>query len=153
LDDQITVFNVNSSTGALTNAPYSPLRYPYAPYAYSPNLISIAIDPMGRWWYLYEAISGGELPGFGDVATFTAQNTVERSGEQCGDVVRADPSGRFVYAIGNTVGSAECNSAYGAILGFAVNQADGALTPLPTSPYPAPVLDGAISGDGLVVTP
>jgi hypothetical protein len=144
-DAQIIVYDVNPRTGALTNAPGSPLTWPHGA-----NLFSIAIDPTDRWWYLYESY-GTELPA-ASLATFTSKGTIEETGQQCGDIVRADPSGKFVYAIGNTTGSSSCY-APGAILGFAVNQSDGALTPLPGSPYPSPVADFAVTDDGLVVTP
>ena len=152
-DGKITVFDVNTSTGALANAPGSPIPMP-SPQA--GNLISIAIDPLNRWWYLYDLSPCDlcELPGGMQVFTLTPKDTAEVAvnGTQCGDIIFADPSGQFVYAIGNTTGNPGCGVAPGAILGFSVDQSNGTLTPLPGSPFPSPVLDTGISGDGLVVT-
>jgi 6-phosphogluconolactonase len=152
-DAQLTVYDVNTSTGALTNAPGSPIPMPSAEAS---NLISIAVDPQDRWWYLYGNVPCPlcELPGGMDIFTLTPQDTAEVVvyGPQCGDIILADPSGQFVYAIGNTTGDPECGAAPGAILGYSVNQTNGTLTPLPGSPFPSPVLDTGISGDGLVVT-
>ncbi len=153
-DGKITVFDVNTDTGALANAPGSPIPMP-APQA--GNLISIAIDPLNRWWYLYDLSPCAlcELPGGMQIFTLTAKDTAEVAvnGTQCGDIVTADPSGQFVYAIGNTAGNPGCGVSPGAILGFSVNQSNGGLTALPGSPFPSLVLDTGISGDGLVVTP
>jgi 6-phosphogluconolactonase (cycloisomerase 2 family) len=151
---QVVVFNINSSTGALTNAPYSPFVDPRQVPQLPEDLTSIAVDPQNRWWYLYESIPD-ELPS-GDIATLTPQDTAERTGQQCGDLVRADPSGKFVYALGNTTGNSVCGASPGAILGYSVNQSNGTLTPLPGSPFPSPTPDGSgpegLGGDGLVVT-
>jgi 6-phosphogluconolactonase (cycloisomerase 2 family) len=150
-DGDVTVFNVNTSTGAITDAPGSPIPLP-AGY-FGGNIISIAVDPLDRWWYLYQD-AGGQFTNAqsADLATLTAKDTAEETGTQCGDIVRADPSGKFVYAIGNTEGSFECPNSSGAILGFSVDQSNGTMTPLPGSPFPSPTADNAISGDGLVVT-
>jgi hypothetical protein len=151
---QVAVFNINSSTGALTNAPYSPFVDPRQVPQVPEDITSIAVDPQNRWWYLYESIPE-EIPG-GDIATLTPQDTAERTGQNCGDLVRADPSGKFVYALGNTDGNGVCGTSsggqQGAILGFSVNQSNGTLTPLPGSPFPSPTPDNPGGGDGLVVT-
>jgi hypothetical protein len=77
-----------------------------------------------------------------DLATLTAQDTAERVNmTNCGDIVRADPSGKFVYAIGNTTGNVGCGGSPGAILGFSVNQSNGTLTPLSDSPFASPNAD------------
>ncbi len=147
---QVAVFDINSSTGALSNAPYSPFVDPRQVPQVPVDITSIAVDPQNRWWYLYESIPE-EIAG-GDLATLTPQDTAERTGQQCGDLVRADPSGKFVYALGNTTGNGVCGASPGAILGYSVNQSNGALTPLPGSPFPSPTPDNAGGEDGLVVT-
>jgi hypothetical protein len=98
---------------------------------------------------LYEEFPG-EIPG-GDIATLTAQDKAERTGQQCGDIIRADPSEKFVYAIGNTTGNGVCGSSPGAILGFSVNQSNGTLIPLPGFPLASPNAH-YYGEDGLVVT-
>lgn len=149
-DGRIAVFDINSSTGALTNASGSPVVDP-RPVPQEPVVInSIAVDPMNRWWYLYESIPE-EIPS-GEIATLTPQGTAERTGQECGDLVRADPSGKFVYAIGNTDGAGTCSYDQGAIVGYSVNQSNGTLTPLPGSPWASPTPDAPLGGDGLVVT-
>ncbi len=148
-DGVITVYNVNSTNGKLTNASGSPVIDPQ-PASYQPvDLEAIAVDPLNRWWYLYETFPS-ELPG-GDIATLTPKDVAERTGQQCGDIIRADPSGKFVYAIGNTTGDGECGASPGAILGFSVNQSNGTLTPLPGFPLASPNAD-YYGEDGLVVT-
>ncbi len=146
----VAVFNVDSTTGALTNAPYSPFVDPRPNPEQPVTITSISVDPQNRWWYLYEAFPS-EIPG-GDLATLTPQDTAERTGQQCGDLVRVDPSGKFVYALGNTTGNGVCGASPGAILGYSVNQTNGTLTPLPGSPWASPTPDNALGGDGLVVT-
>jgi 6-phosphogluconolactonase len=152
-DANVTVYNVNASTGALTNAPGSPIALPSSEDG---NLISIAVDPLNRWWYLYDNnfCNLCTLPGGMSIFTLTAQDTAEVAVDEqnCGDLIVADPSGKFTYAIGNADGNPGCGVAPGAILGFSVNQTNGTMTPLPGSPFPSPVLDGGVGGDGLVVT-
>jgi hypothetical protein len=118
------------------------------------DITSISVDPLNRWMYFYESFPG-EIPG-GDLATFTKRQEAERTGSQCGDLVRADPSGphqhKFVYALGNTTGNSVCGASPGAILGFSVDPSTGAMTPLPGSPFPSPTPDNALGGDGLVIT-
>jgi 6-phosphogluconolactonase (cycloisomerase 2 family) len=147
-DGVIAVFDVNSN-GTLTNAHGSPVID--TPPGGTVDLQAIAVDPLNRWWYLYEFFPG-EIPDM-DVATFTATNTTERNPDSnCGDIIRADPSGKFVYAIGNTTGNGVCGvGPSGAILGFSVNQSNGTLTALPGSPFPSPNADYS-DEDGLVVT-
>jgi 6-phosphogluconolactonase (cycloisomerase 2 family) len=152
-DSNVTVFDVNASTGAITNAPGSPIPLPSAEDG---NLFSVAIDPLDRWWYFYDQnfCDLCTLPSGMSIFTLTAQDTAEVAvnEQNCGDIVVADPSGKFVYAIGNTTGDPECGGAPGAILGFSVNQTNGTMTPLTGSPFPSPVEDAGIAGDGLVVT-
>jgi 6-phosphogluconolactonase len=145
----ISVFDVGSN-GTLTKAPGSPVMDPVPDQQQPFGVQAIAVDPLNRWWYLYEEFPG-ELPSM-DLATLTAQDTAERVNmTNCGDIVRADPSGKFVYAIGNTTGNVGCGGAPGAILGFSVNQSNGTLTPLSGSPFPSPNADYQYE-DGLVVT-
>jgi 6-phosphogluconolactonase (cycloisomerase 2 family) len=146
-DGVIAVFNVGSN-GTLTSAPGSPVIDP--PPGGTVDLQAIAVDPLNRWWYLYEFFPN-QIPSM-DVATLTTQDTAERNpASNCGDIIRADPSGRFVYAIGNMTGSGVCGEAPGAILGFSVNQSNGTLTALPGSPFPSPNADYS-DEDGLVIT-
>jgi 6-phosphogluconolactonase (cycloisomerase 2 family) len=148
-DGVIAVFDVNSN-GTLTNAPGSPVIDSTGVSGEILDLQAIAVDPLNRWWYLYELFPS-EISSM-DLATFTATDTAERNPEtNCGDIVRADPSGRFVYAIGNTTGNGVCDVGPGAILGFSVNQSNGTLTALPGSPFPSPNAD-YLDEDGLVVT-
>jgi hypothetical protein len=144
----IAVFNVGSD-GTLTNAPGSPVIDPVPDQQQPFGVQAIAVDPLNRWWYMYEYFPG-ELPSM-DLATLTAQDTAERSSINCGDIVRADPSGKFVYAIGNTTSDGICGDQPGAILGFSVNQSNGTLTPLSGSPFASPNADYQYE-DGLVVT-
>ncbi len=144
----IAVFNVGSN-GTLTNAPGSPVIDPVPDQQQPFGVQAIAVDPLNRWWYLYEYFPG-ELPSM-DLATLTATDTAERSSTNCGDIVRADPSGNFVYAIGNTTGNGVCGVGPGAILGFSVNQSNGTLTPLSGFPFASPNADYQCE-DGLVVT-
>jgi 6-phosphogluconolactonase (cycloisomerase 2 family) len=145
-DRYVTVFDVNASTGALTNAPGSPI--PLQGSADTADITAIAVDPTDRWWYLYELFDN-----YGGLATLTAQDTAEQAAPgQCGSVVVADPSGKFVYATGTTDASCTGNPP-GAILGFSVNQSNGTLTPLPGSPFPSQNSDYLLGAGGLVVTP
>ncbi|HEY4767134.1 MAG TPA: hypothetical protein VIH75_25925 [Candidatus Sulfotelmatobacter sp.] len=94
------------TNGKLANAPGSPVIDPPPESAPPIDLDAIAVDPLNRWWYVYEVFPS-EIAG-GDIATLPAQNKAERTAQQCGDIIRADPSGKFVYAIGNTTGHSVC---------------------------------------------
>jgi 6-phosphogluconolactonase (cycloisomerase 2 family) len=152
-DGEIVVYNIDGTTGALTNTKGSPVTDP-PPTGTDVGISSIAVDPLNRWWYLYEVILEPLSMPSGDLATLTSSDKAERtSSQQCGDIVRADPSGKFVYAIGNTTGNGLCGASPGAILGFSVNQSTGVMTPLPGSPFASPTADSSGSEtDGLAVT-
>jgi 6-phosphogluconolactonase len=92
-DGQIVRYRINSTTGALTNTAGSPLVDPRPNQNQPVDITSISVDPLNRWMYFYESFPG-EIPG-GDLATFTKRQEAERTGSQCGDLVRAD----FVYAL------------------------------------------------------
>jgi hypothetical protein len=115
----------------------------------------MAVDPLNRWWYLYQNVREALSMPFGNLTTFNP-TTLKTTGSflNCGDLVRAAPSGKFVYALGTTNGNTICgDSAQAAILGFSVNQSTGELTPLPGSPWASPNTDGLLdSTTGLVVT-
>jgi len=148
-DGEVAIYKIDSSTGSLSNIKSSPYIDPLNGSPFAPGLTAIAVDPQNRWAYVYE--SWPDIIPDGDIATLSFSGQPQRTNEQCGDVIRTDPSGKFVYAIGNTSGSGVCGTSAGAILGYTVNQSNGALTPLPGSPFPSPTSDRG--SDGLVVTP
>jgi DNA-binding beta-propeller fold protein YncE len=153
-DGQVVEYNINETTGALSSTSGSPDVVPDPCPNCTPGVVSIAVDPLNRWWYLYENVGVPLSMSYSALTTFKS-TTLKTNGSvlQCGDLVRADPSGKFVYAIGNTTGNSICGASPGAILGFSVNQSTGLLTPLPGSPWASPNTDELLDATtGLVVT-
>ena len=120
VSNSVSVFNVNTTTGALTAASFSPIPLPV-----SPSWRSLAVSAEGS---LLAVANGGA------VATFALTSTAAVAAPGSPAVVSGaevysstfSRDGAYLYAGGN---------AGTTIAGFAVNQANGALTPLAGSPF------------------
>jgi 6-phosphogluconolactonase len=120
------------TTGALTTIPGSP--FDLSPRV-SPSGTAVAVDPNGKYVYapVYRGVdvfaidtATGALtpvPGSPFPADYPYQTTALAS-------VAVHPTGKFVYL---TVGAYQ---APGSVLGYTVDAATGALTPVPGSPFP-----------------
>jgi 6-phosphogluconolactonase (cycloisomerase 2 family) len=152
--------SIDQSTGTFTDVPGSPFiddepRCPRSGYCVGAAPLSISVDARNKFVYVLNQAdndiaafeldaSTGELTL--DTLSFPANGGISYT---FNEVVRADPSGSFIFALGGYApqpGSPETGELYG----FAVDQADGGLTQVPSSPYLA---DSQWAGvDGLAVT-
>ncbi|HEX6501824.1 MAG TPA: beta-propeller fold lactonase family protein [Terriglobales bacterium] len=147
-DNHISGYNISSTTGTLTQITGSPFNDFGCNNNTAFNPISVTIDGTGKFLYaanseadniaIYSILSNGGLK----LLKFTA-NTF--GGFCAADVIRTDPSGRFVY----TLGMAKTGCTGGdAVVGYGVNSTTGNLTPITGSPWPNQHANGWI-----VVTP
>ena len=137
----IAGYRIDKTTGALAPISGSPFvdRMPTGESmdpAFNPY--SIAIDPQGKFLYGYD--SGDEDISIFSVNAMTgalklAKKTANTyGGVSSGDIIRIDPSGQFVYALGTTA-----TQTSGAVLGFHINRTSGNLTSVAGSPAKANV--------------
>jgi hypothetical protein len=71
----------------------------------------------------------------------------------CGLLARSDPSGKFLFEIGDTTSNSGCSfGATPGIWGFSVNRSNGTLKKVTGSPWKSPNSDTWFS-DGLAITP
>jgi DNA-binding beta-propeller fold protein YncE len=130
----------SGSGGVLTPVPGSP-------FPVGPNPASVAVDPTGKFAYVVNDSNVPEVPG--TVSAFTigsggALTPVPGSPFPAGDTpdsVAVDPTGRFVYVVNVAI-----SGQLGAVSAFSIGP-NGALTPVPGSPFAAGVLPQALALD------
>ncbi len=152
--------SIDPNTGTFTQVPGSPFiddepQCPRSGYCVGAVPLSISVDARNKFVYVLNQ-TDNDLVAF-DLDASTGALTLDtlsfpaNNGDSYtfNEVVRADPSGSFVFALGGyapELGSPETGQLYG----FAVDQADGGLTQVPSSPY---TVDSQwIGTDGLAVT-
>lgn len=143
LSDSVSVFSIDSSTGALTAVSGSPFYANDTPS-------EIVIHPAGNLVYVTN-------PRIGTVTAFTFDNTtgvltsvgppVESGSGASGLAI--DSSGRFLY-VANTSAENPGSVAVGNISGFTINTTTGVLSPITGSPFTSPVGAGP---SALVIDP
>ncbi len=147
------VFRIDSANGSIAQVAGSPFPIPVqtqGPYTAE----SVAIDPLDRWIFIEADYCHSGCSTLTETYAFNsttgAMTYLEYGTGDCGDYIRADPSGKFLYAIGQVQ---DCS--YGspsAILGLSINQSNGSLKSVPGSPFPSPNDDSQFYV-GLVITP
>ena len=115
------------------------------------------MDPLGQYFWVstqYCNSGCGQSTDTWRFNTTTGVPTYLESGlNGCGLLTRTDPSGKFVYAIGDTDANSACGVIVNpAIVGLSVNRTNGALTNIPGSPFPSPNSEW-FTTDGLAITP
>jgi 6-phosphogluconolactonase (cycloisomerase 2 family) len=150
----LVVYRVDRSTGTLTLVNGSPFAVPYPPY---PDVESIAVDPAGEYIWISTQFCDSGCSQSTDTWKFNTTTGIptylESAGNGCGMLTRADPSGKFVYEIGDTISNQICGApGPPAIWGFSVNRSSGALNNLGGSPWASPNSDWYFT-DGLAITP
>ncbi len=151
----IVVYRIGRSTGALTLVKGSPFGVPYPPY---PVVESIAMDPSGEYFWISSQYCETGCSQSTDTWKFDSSSGVPsylESGESgCGLLTRSDPSGKFLYVIGDTTPDSNCagNGEKPGIWGMSVNRGNGAVQNLPGSPWASANSDWFLT-DGLVITP
>lgn len=153
IEDAITAFSINQSTGALTDLPGSPYAEKYfcvfqdvCNYSWT-----MSIDPNDRFIYVSDSESNdfsifslNQNTGVPSYAGATASGL----GISVPFTLEVDPSGSFIYSLGGT------NSSGNAVIGFSINQGSGSLTSVPGSPFAnANVHTTDTSQEKVVVTP
>jgi hypothetical protein len=150
----IVVYRITRSTGTLSLVKGSPFPVPYPPY---PVVESIAMDPLGQYFWVSTQYCHSGCSTSTDTWKFnstTGVPTYLESGESaCGLLTRSDPSGKFLYVIGDTQGAGCAGTGLTpGIWGLSVNRSNGAVKNITGSPWASPNSDW-YSSDGLAVTP
>ena len=151
------IYRIDRSTGTLTLIKGSPFAPPGQGFAATGDVESIAMDPQGEYfWVTDQYCDSGCSTGTDTwkLNTTTGVPTYLESGVAgCGLVVRSDPSGNFVYEIGNTTSNEACGGSglIPGIWGFSVSRGNGALKNLSGSPWKSPNSD-FFNTDGIAVT-
>lgn len=151
----IVVYRIGRTTGTLTLIKGSPFAVPYAPLQV---VQSVTMDPLGQYLWISSQYCQSGCSQSTDTWKFnvtTGVPTYLESGlNGCGLLTRADPSGKFVYVIGDTTPNSNCASTglVPGIWGLAVNRSNGSLKNVPGSPFTSPNSDWFLT-DGLVITP
>ena len=122
----IVGYTIDSTTGALTAAPVTPLGVPR-------QIRQMAITPQGKFLYATDEFNSVVL-GFsidsstGGLTAVAGSPFPVPSGNAGQDIigVTSDPSGKFLYT---------ANAQGIGLSGFTINQTNGALTDIPGSPY------------------
>lgn len=152
------IYRIERSTGTLTLVKGSPFAPPGGGFAATGDVESIAVDPKGEYFWVTDQYcdSGCSMATeTWKINTSTGVATYLESGiAGCGLITRSDPSGKFVYEIGDITSNGACGGtgATPGIWGFSVNRTTGTLKNLSGSPWKSPNSDW-FSTDGLAVTP
>jgi len=149
----IVVYRISRTTGTLTLIKGSPFPVP------DPTGVveSIAMDPLGAYIWVTDQVCDSGCSQTTDTWKFNTTSGVPtflESGESaCGLLTRSDPSGKFLYVIGDTQGSGCAGTGLTpGIWGMAVNRSNGAVKNVSGSPWASPNSDFFLT-DGLAVTP
>lgn len=152
------IYRIDRSTGTLTLVKGSPFAPPGGGFNADGNVESITVDPQGEYfWVTDQYCFGGCSVGTDTwkINTATGVPTYLESGDAgCGLIARVDPSGKFLYEIGDTNSNESCggDNLTSGIWGFSVARSNGKLTDLSGSPWKSPNADTEFR-DGLAVTP
>jgi 6-phosphogluconolactonase (cycloisomerase 2 family) len=153
----LVVYRITRTTGTLTLIKGSPFAPPNPGFLAEGNVDGIAMDPQGLYIWITDQYCHSGCTMSTDtwkLNTTTGVPTYLESGNAgCGLLVRSDPSGKFLYEIGDT-GSPICGGIgpAAAIWGFHVNRTNGVINNISGSPWKSPNSDSFYT-DGLVVTP
>ena len=149
------VFSIDSANGSIAQVPGSPFATPadQGPAA----AVSLSIDPLDRFVFVEVEFCDSGCSTTIETYSFNSQTGtltfLNYGGGGCGEYERVDPSGKFLYSIGQT--EENFCSSYGtvsAIDSFSINQSNGALSGLPFGQVPSPNADFLLQV-GLVITP
>jgi 6-phosphogluconolactonase (cycloisomerase 2 family) len=153
------VYRIDRSTGTLSMVKGSPFQPPGS-FRFNGSVDSITMDPEGVYFWVTDTYF--LMPGiFAATDTWKLNTTtgvptyLESGIGGCGLLVRSDPSGKFLFEIGDTLSNFACGGvAPSAIWGFSVNRGNGFLKNLNGSPRKSPNSDdsGGLT-DGLAITP
>jgi hypothetical protein len=131
--DSISAYTVNAATGSLTLIPGSPFAA-----VLGTGYSNVTVDPTGK--FIYWTVQGNpNSTAFTGISAFATNSATGALTAVAGSPyvspsvlpwhLVVDPSGTFAYALCNILGGPG-QTLQGPIIGFAVNSATGALTPL-----------------------
>lgn len=154
----VVIYNIDRTTGTLTLVKGSPFPVPGPAFTAEGNVESIAMDPQGVYFWVTEqyCFSGCSVAtGTWKLNPSTGVPSYLSSGEAgCGLIARSDPSGSFVYQVGDTNSNQSCGGSglVPGLWGFNVSRGSGALSNVSGSPWQSANSDSQFT-DGLAVTP
>ena len=136
----------------------SPFPPPFQSFPFIGLVQSITIDPEGVYFWVTSEYFA--MPG---IFTFTdtwklniktgVPSYLETGIGGCGLLARSDPSGKFLFEIGDSNSDFQCGgNAFTSIWGFSVNRSHGSLKKVNGSPWKSPNSDDNFT-DGLAITP
>ena len=147
------VYRINAADGSIAQVPGSPFPIPASEGPFV--ALSVAIDPLERFVYVSAQYCHSGCSVFTETYGFNAQtgalNFLKDSIGGCSTWVRADPSGNFVYTLGETNGCTG-NANGNLIQGLWLDPSTGALISVPGSPFSSPNPDFEYKV-GLAITP
>jgi 6-phosphogluconolactonase len=152
------IYSIDPTTGTLTLVNGSPFSPPGPGFAATGDVQSIAMDPQGTYFWVTDSYCDSGCSMSTDtwkLDTTTGLPTYISSGiAGCGLLARSDPSGKFLYEVGDTdsIACGGTGNDMPGIWGFNVNRANGGLTNLSGSPWQSPNSDSSFT-DGLAITP
>jgi DNA-binding beta-propeller fold protein YncE len=125
----VSVYAINSSTGALSKVAGSPFAAGDFPY-------SVTVDPSGRFAYMVNYV--GNVSAYTINSSTGALRAVAGSPFAAGNnsvSVTVDPSGRFAYVANACDASVFCS--HGTVSAYTINGSTGALRAVAGSPFKA----------------
>jgi 6-phosphogluconolactonase (cycloisomerase 2 family) len=128
-DGTLSIFTVNGTTGQLRHRGY--VKAGLLP-------VSVASDPAGKFVYVANKTQTGIVAGFAANATTGQLTPLQGSPFTAGSLTEAvvvHPNGQFLYAV-NSGSQGQPAFSEGTVSAFNIG-ADGALTTIPGSPFPA----------------
>jgi hypothetical protein len=153
------VWKIDRSTGTLSLIKGSPFPPPNPQFPMIGTAESITVDPQGVYFWVTDAYcksTGGchMATDTWKLNTTTGVPTYLETGiGGCGLLARSDPSGKFLYEIGDTTSNPACSfPETPGIWGFSVNRGNGSLKNVIGTPWKSPNSDNRFS-DGLAITP
>ena len=152
----IVIYRIDRAAGSLTLVNGSPFAPPVPGFQPTGNVESIAMDPQGTYFWVTDnychsgcgvTTDTWKLDSSTGVASYLSSGT-----GGCALLARSDPSGKFVYQVGD-IQSPNCSFGVpSGLLGLAVNRSNGSLQNIPGSPWQSANSDSQFT-DGLAVTP
>ncbi len=150
------IYRIDRASGTLTLVPGSPFAPPGPGFAATGDVQSIAMDPQGTYFWVTDSYchSGCSMATDTwklDASTGVATYLTSGNGA-CGLLARSDPSGKFLYEIGNTQDACGSSGTTSGLWGLSVNRTNGSLSNISGSPWQSANSDSQFT-DGLAITP
>jgi 6-phosphogluconolactonase (cycloisomerase 2 family) len=152
-----SVYRIDRSTGTLSLVTGSPFPPPSPGFTEIGDVESITMDPEGVYFWVTDSYCDSGCTMATDTwklnPTTGVPTYLESGIGGCGLLARSDPSGKFLFEIGDTTSNSGCSfGATPGIWGFSVNRSNGTLKKVTGSPWKSPNSDTWFS-DGLAITP